>query len=294
MSLRCDTDATCVQRGVDGGLYRMPSCEPGWWLVFILSSGLGWENVSVRAARPHPGFRPDTSRVPTWREMCLVKAACWDPDDVVIQLHPARRDYINIHPLRPASLAGARSGAAAPTEGVRMSTTTRTRCRAGARCQPASLKEALDCLGHHGDLTVAQLAERLGHISEGTLGKQLSQYDEDNYPTLRHVIPLTRASGSDALIRYLAEACGGVFFRVPSVSAALDVSAIATIVREFGELLEEVSRATADGRVTDDELTRVRREANDVITAIAAYVERLHTQVSEASATCGPRRTHTC
>lgn len=170
-----------------------------------------------------------------------------------------------------------------------MSTTTRTRCRAGAPCQPASLKEALDCLGHHGGLTVAQLAERLGHISEGTLGKQLSQYDEDNYPTLRHLIPLTLASGSDALVRYLAEACGGVFFRVPTVNAALDVSAIAAIVREFGELLEEVSRATADGRVTGEEVDRVRHEANDVMTAIAGYVERLRAQVP-AESMAGTRR----
>lgn len=37
-------------------------------------------------------------RCPTWSEMCRVKAAFWDDDDVVVQYHPARSDYVNVHP----------------------------------------------------------------------------------------------------------------------------------------------------------------------------------------------------
>jgi len=160
-----------------------------------------------------------------------------------------------------------------------MSTTTRKRCLRGHdHCRPESVKEALDCVGHHSAQPLPVIAERIGRVV-GTLAKECSVYDDDHVPPLRLVVPLTLASGNDALIRHLAEACGGVFFRVPVVAAVQDVSALATIVREFGELLEEVSTATADGRVTADELARVRREANDVITAIAAYVERLHAQV---------------
>lgn len=161
-------------------------------------------------------------------------------------------------------------------------TTTPKRCRSGQRCQPVTLKEALDCLAHHGALTVRELAERLGHISERTLGKQLSLHDDKNYPTLRQVIPLTLASESDALVAYLAEAVGGVFVRVPTGLASGDTAAVARIVREFGELLEAVAQSTADGRVTSDELARVEQEWRDVVTAGSTYVEQLRQVVTPA------------
>jgi len=37
-------------------------------------------------------------RTPTWDEMAFVKTLCWDADDVVMQLHPARSAYVNVHP----------------------------------------------------------------------------------------------------------------------------------------------------------------------------------------------------
>lgn len=47
-----------------------------------------WEHVSVSTA----------VRCPTWEEMCFVKDLFWDPEDVVIQLHPPRSEWINNHP----------------------------------------------------------------------------------------------------------------------------------------------------------------------------------------------------
>jgi hypothetical protein len=37
-------------------------------------------------------------RTPTWREMSYVKDLCWDGEDVVMQLHPKRSEYVNNHP----------------------------------------------------------------------------------------------------------------------------------------------------------------------------------------------------
>lgn len=92
MSLRLDPAARAIRVGVDGGAYVLPSCEPGWSLFFILSNGLGWEHVSVRAQQRN------RTRIPTWKEMCQVKAACWDPEDTVIQVHPPASRYVNVHP----------------------------------------------------------------------------------------------------------------------------------------------------------------------------------------------------
>jgi len=58
-------------------------------LLCQASDGRGWEHVSVSL----PG------RCPTWEEMSFIKKLFWDPEDVVMQLHPAESDYINCHPF---------------------------------------------------------------------------------------------------------------------------------------------------------------------------------------------------
>lgn len=57
-------------------------------LKIIAGDGFGWEHVSVS--------RKD--RCPTWEEMCIVKELFWtEPEDYVIQYHPPRSDYVNLH-----------------------------------------------------------------------------------------------------------------------------------------------------------------------------------------------------
>jgi hypothetical protein len=74
------------------GVFCVLSVEPGWSLLLIVSDGLGWEHVSIHAFQ---GRR--RQRTPTWKEMCQIKDLCWGPDDVVVQYHPAKSDYVNYH-----------------------------------------------------------------------------------------------------------------------------------------------------------------------------------------------------
>jgi hypothetical protein len=81
----------------NNGLFEVPY-RAGVTLVVIASDGLDlappaqWEHVSVRA------MDADGSRVPTWDEMCHVKALFWDAEDCAVQLHPPRSRYVNRHP----------------------------------------------------------------------------------------------------------------------------------------------------------------------------------------------------
>lgn len=78
---------------VDGNngafLLRMTKLRDGF-LFCIASDGAGWEHVSVSPSRKN--------RTPTWREMGIVKDLFWDPEDVVIQIHPPKSEYVNCHP----------------------------------------------------------------------------------------------------------------------------------------------------------------------------------------------------
>jgi hypothetical protein len=79
------------------GLFDFSSPEPGWRLAVICSDGDGWEHVSVHAYRGQPGDETKI-RTPTWKEMCFIKDQHWDGEDVVIQFHPRKSEYINQHP----------------------------------------------------------------------------------------------------------------------------------------------------------------------------------------------------
>lgn len=57
-------------------------------LHVIASNGAGWEHVSVSLP----------ARTPSWEEMCFIKNLFWEPNEVVIQFHPAESDYVNNHP----------------------------------------------------------------------------------------------------------------------------------------------------------------------------------------------------
>src|SRR4030095_1732030 len=85
----------------NNGCFDLDSPEPGWRLVIICSDGSDvaekWEHVSVHAYRGRLGD-PRKMRVPTWREMSYIKDLCWDDEDVVMQLHPKKSEYVNNHP----------------------------------------------------------------------------------------------------------------------------------------------------------------------------------------------------
>lgn len=56
----------------------------------IASDEGGWAHVSVTII--------NAQRCPTWGEMCWIKDLFFSEDEVVVQYHPAKKDYINNHP----------------------------------------------------------------------------------------------------------------------------------------------------------------------------------------------------
>lgn len=78
----------------NNGAFTLPSrVSPDRTLYIIASDGLLWEHVSVSVS----GKRGRVA-TPVWDEMCQVKDVFWDPEDVVMQLHPAKSAYVNCHP----------------------------------------------------------------------------------------------------------------------------------------------------------------------------------------------------
>lgn len=61
-------------------------------LWIIASDEGGWEHVSIHVSRNKQ------LRTPNWNEMCFIKNLFWDEEDVVIQYHPKKSEYVNNHP----------------------------------------------------------------------------------------------------------------------------------------------------------------------------------------------------
>lgn len=57
-------------------------------LFAIASDGGGWEHVSVTSE----------GKCPTWEQMCIIKSIFWDEEDCVMQYHPPKSEYVNVHP----------------------------------------------------------------------------------------------------------------------------------------------------------------------------------------------------
>lgn len=88
----------------------------GWQGTIVVSNGAGWEHVSVSPLKKY--------YTPTWDDMCAIKELFWNDDEAVIQIHPAKSDYVNNMPnclhlwrcsykemvLPPSCLVGIRKG----------------------------------------------------------------------------------------------------------------------------------------------------------------------------------------
>jgi len=87
-----------TSRDGNNGMFLVESPEPGWRLAIICSDGEGWEHVSVHAFKDSRREFKVQMRTPTWKEMCAVKDLFWDGEDEVVQFHPKRSEYVNVHP----------------------------------------------------------------------------------------------------------------------------------------------------------------------------------------------------
>ena len=77
-----------LQEGIDGGAGKLMLGKIK--VSVIWSNGGGWDHVSITPYRK--GYTP------SWDEMCMLKDLFFREDEVVIQYHPAKSQYVNNMP----------------------------------------------------------------------------------------------------------------------------------------------------------------------------------------------------
>lgn len=90
---------TNIKGDENNAIYAIPHPKgQGLYLVIIASIAEGWEHVSVVVHRKvGKNATKPLKRCPTWEEMMLVKDLFWSLDEMCVQYHPTRADYINDH-----------------------------------------------------------------------------------------------------------------------------------------------------------------------------------------------------
>ena len=116
--LKGATNLLIRQSSADGGCGEIWQGGRAYGSV-IWSNGGGWEHVSVAPYK--------RSHTPTWDEMCRLKDMFFHDDEVVVQFHPAKSDYVNnvpnclhlwrplneVMPTPPSIMVGVRKGQSA-------------------------------------------------------------------------------------------------------------------------------------------------------------------------------------
>lgn len=69
---------------MQGGNITLNNGHAGTFVVGFDEGGM--EHVSVQLYK----------RIPTWDEMCEIKDIFWDEEEMVVQIHPKKSQYVNI------------------------------------------------------------------------------------------------------------------------------------------------------------------------------------------------------
>lgn len=124
---------------------------------------------------------------------------------------------------------------------------------------------------------VPELAQQMG-IKAGVLYNKADADEEThNQPTLRDVVLATRLSGDMQVLDALDEQFGRAAFDVTPHTHISDQALLELLTKlgtEHGQFHEALNRALA-GRFTRGDLTAIRGEAFDVVSALMTLVARL-------------------
>ena len=81
------TNLQVIDEAIDGIRGQYYDSLSSRWLTYVFSWGGGWEHLSVSTP----------NKIPTWEQMCRMKDIFWNDDEVCIEYHPKKSEYVNNH-----------------------------------------------------------------------------------------------------------------------------------------------------------------------------------------------------
>lgn len=124
--------------------------------------------------------------------------------------------------------------------------------------------------------------------SGNTLQAELDPNKRDAKLGLLDAVTLVSATGDRRILEAFAEECGCTVLQLPdmSINDGDTLKHVSKLVAEFGDVLRDVSEATADGSVSDNELQTIHTQSLELIGALhalQAHCTRLNERAKPAA-----------
>lgn len=145
-----------------------------------------------------------------------------------------------------------------------------------------TLRDTLYQTIHRNKKPLKLIAEEIG-MSENYLTRAaLPDLEESETGTgcrfpLKKLVPLIRSTGDFAVLDQIEDSLGRVAIPVPKASGTSNEIVRLTMksVSEFGELMSVLDASILDGRLTNEEIDRLKAESYDAIQAITALMYQI-------------------
>jgi hypothetical protein len=147
---------------------------------------------------------------------------------------------------------------------------SRKQCAAG-RCHAETLPELIYCQLNHGSKPPKAVADELG-VRPGYLADAGNPDREEVQFQARLIVPFCRATGSTAVLEFMAAQMSCVLVRVPMASVSDDEirARYMRAAKEMGDIASAVDAALlTDNDIDEAEFHRIDRELNEAMAAIA-------------------------
>lgn len=131
---------------------------------------------------------------------------------------------------------------------------------------------------------VHALAQRMGNVSPNVLNKKVDPHSESHHLRLDESVKIQSITGDYRILKAMAFTLHHVAIPLPEVGDSGDMSMLdgfMDILTELGQFAKEFQADWADGRITKDELERIKSEAADVQGRLAMFVARI-TEIAES------------
>lgn len=130
---------------------------------------------------------------------------------------------------------------------------------------------------------IPPLAFRMG-VPASTLNHKVNLSNSTHHLTLKEAVLMQAVSGNFAILHAMAGALGHVVLQVDAETDAQPMTEVARMVSEFSELLSRVTKSTADGSVTMNEVRECQRQAMAAIGAIYGVMASVRGLLPESRA----------
>ena len=140
-------------------------------------------------------------------------------------------------------------------------------------------KEALNIARAFSEKTYSEIADEMGI---GTETVRRYHTDPSYNPPLPRIPDLNAAYGNDVLVQWIARKCGGVFVRIQGIHEPAELQKeISLLTKEFADVLSVHADAIVDGKLTQEELKKILKEAEELLIKAAEVVLAVKSSIKE-------------